>query len=194
MSLKLLAGDVILTIPLKRPVCLPRFSQSALCGLWTALWYGAAHVALFADKIVEQSMKDGIRTLDWKTFVTNECAVYRQFWIYVVRPKHISKKNQQSLLQIVREYSVKKIPYDWKHAFTMPLITTTPYAHPEPNNLSLGTVCSALVAWFLKQAGVDIGRRSSIAFTPGTFLHSRKFKIISRTLYSDGRVIAVRDS
>ncbi len=191
MGLKLLPGDVLLVVPLKKPLCIPRLTQSGLCGLWTALWYGAAHAAVVAGNVIEQSMKEGIRALDWDAFVKSESETFRQFWIYVVRPKNADKHHREKFVQVAQDHASKSIPYNFRHAFTMPAIMTTPYKHPEPTSISAGTICSALVAWLLKQAGIDIGKRSSIAFSPGTFLHSRKFKTVARMKYSDGKPVDV---
>ncbi len=186
-------GDILLVVPLKRPLRLPKFTLNALFGLGTTLTWNAAHVALYTGKVVEQTLAKGLQAVEFDVFIKNLSKTYSQFWLYAVRPKNAKKENTQKLIELLKPYETMIMPYHFMHAIKLKLLNITRqltnwgYKIAEPFEL-VTAVCSTFTAFVLKKAGIDIGRRSSLAFTPGTFLKSKKFKTVKKTLYSEGKV------
>ncbi len=187
------SGDILLVVPLKRPLRMPKITLSALFGLGTTLTWNAAHVAVYGSKVIEQTLSHGLQAIEFDQFVNDLSATYKQFWIYILRPKHATRNHNQKLLKILAKYEAITMPYHVCHAIKLKLLQMTRqltrwgYNIAEPFELFAG-VCSTFAAFVLKQAGIDIGRRSSLAFTPGTFLKSKKFTTVRRILYTEGSI------
>jgi len=190
-------GDILLVVPLKRPLRLPKFTLSSLFGLISALTWNAAHVALYTGKVVEQTLAKGLQAVEFDVFIKDLSKTYAQFWIYAVRPKNSKKEQTQKLIELLKPYETMNMPYHFMHAIKLKLLNITRqltqwgYKIAEPFEL-VAAICSTFTAFALKKAGIDIGRRSSLAFTPGTFLKSKKFRVVKRTLYTEGKEFKYR--
>ncbi|MDO8660393.1 MAG: hypothetical protein Q7K43_00750 [Candidatus Woesearchaeota archaeon] len=184
-------GDILLVVPLKRPLRLPKFTLTALFGLATTLSYNAAHVAIYTGKVVEQTFSNGLHAVGFEQFIEDLSQTYAQFWIYTIRPTHFKRENKKKLLEILKNYETTSMPYHLSHALKIRFFPKAVRLLVEPLEMLRG-ICSTFAAFVLKKSGIDIGKKSSLTFHPGTFLKNKKFKTIKKTMYSEGKAVKMK--
>lgn len=183
-------GDVILTSPIRKNI-MSRYFHITLM-LTKRVLKSVTHSCIYLgnDMLLDIDYKivrpgGSVEELTLRDFISGKLHYFGGVSIYVVSPKQYSIVQRRIAVQESREKFIanrKKLSLSIWESFLVGFryVFYRKSRYKEDLSFRNDWTCGHMVAYILKSAKVDIGKRASYTFVPPMFLYSKNFQTKSK--------------
>ncbi|HIH31936.1 TPA: hypothetical protein HA235_04465 [Candidatus Woesearchaeota archaeon] len=185
-------GDIVLTGPIPNNI-LSKYLHITLI-VSNKILRGITHSCIYLgdDKILDIDYKimrpgNAVEALTLKEFISGKIDYFGGLSLYVVKPKQYSRLQRRMVIQESREKFIstkRKLTHTLRGSLVVGFryIFFRKSLYKEDLTFQDDWTCGHMVAYILKRANVDIGKRATYTFVPPMFTHNKHFIVDSKII------------